>query len=62
MDITWDYTNAREYAKRINQGMPPVIISAAVTGENQKSDNPRVPVTAEEQAEKLTPFSPQARG
>ena len=51
MDITWDYTNAREYAKRINQGMPPVIISAAVTGENQKSDNPRVPVTAEEQAE-----------
>ena len=51
MDTTWDYTNAREYAKHIHQGMPPVIISAAVTGENQKSDNPGVPVTAEEQAE-----------
>lgn len=51
MDITWDYANAREYAKRIHQGMPPVLISAAVTGEHQKSDNPGVPVTAEEQAD-----------
>ena len=51
MDITWDYANAREYVKRIHHGMPPVIISAAVTGEHQKSDNPSVPVTTEEQAE-----------
>jgi len=51
MDITWDYANAREYTKRIHQGMPPVLISAAVTGEHQKSDNPGVPVTAEEQAD-----------
>ena len=50
MDITWDYANAREYAKRIHQGMPPVLISVAVTREHQKHDNPGVPVTAEEQA------------
>lgn len=51
MDITWDYANAREYVTRIRQGMPPVLISAAVTGEHQKSNNPSVPVTAEEQAD-----------
>ena len=44
MDITWDYANAREYVKRIHQGMPPVLISVAVTGEHQKSENPGVPV------------------
>ena len=31
--------------------MPPVIISAVVTGGHQKSENPAVPVTAEEQAD-----------
>ncbi len=51
MDITWDYTNQREYVKRISEGMPPVIISAVVTGGHQKSENPAVPVTAEEQAD-----------
>ena len=51
MDITWDYANAREYIRRIHQGMPPVLISVAVTGEHQKSDNPGVPVTAVEQAD-----------
>ena len=51
MDITWDYTNQREYVRHVNEGMPPVIISAVVTGGHQKSENPAVPVTAEEQAE-----------
>ena len=51
MDITWDYTNQREYVKRISEGMPPVIISAVVTGGHQQSENPAVPVTAEEQAD-----------
>lgn len=51
MDITWDYTNQREYVRRISEGMPPVIISAVVTGGHQKSENPSVPVTAEEQAD-----------
>ena len=51
MDFTWNYTNQREYVERIHEGMPPVIISAVVTGGHQKSGNPAVPVTAEEQAE-----------
>ena len=51
MDITWDYTNQREYVKRISEGMPPVIISAVVTGGHQQSENQAVPVTAEEQAD-----------
>ena len=51
MDITWDYTNQREYVRHVNEGMPPVIISAVVTGGHQKSENPAMPVTAEEQAE-----------
>ncbi len=51
MDITWDYTNQREYVRRISEGMPPVIISAVVTGGHQKSENPAMPVTAEEQAD-----------
>ena len=51
MDITWDYTSQREYVRHVNEGMPPVIISAVVTGGHQKSENPAVPVTAEEQAE-----------
>jgi len=51
MDITWDYTNQREYVRRVSEGMPPVIISAVVTGGHQKSENPAMPVTAEEQAD-----------
>ena len=51
MDITWDYTNQREYVRGISEGMPPVIISAVVTGGHQKSENPAMPVTAAEQAE-----------
>lgn len=51
METTWNYTNGQEYVKRIHDGMPPVIISAAVTGGKQKGENPNVPVTAEEQAD-----------
>ena len=51
MDYTWDYANQKAYAKRIEEGMPPVIISVAITGTNQKTANPAVPVSAEEQVE-----------
>ena len=51
MEITWDYTNRSDYIRHIHEGMPPVIISAVVTGGHQKSENPAMPVTAEEQAE-----------
>ena len=51
METTWDYADQREYVRHIREGMPPVIISAVVTGGHQKSENPAVPVTAEEQAD-----------
>ena len=51
MDTTWDYTSTREYADRVQGGMPPVIITAAVTGDHQKSENPNLPISAEEQAQ-----------
>ncbi len=51
MKITWDYTDTRQYRKKIAEGMPPLIITCAVSGDHQKSENPNVPVTAEEQAE-----------
>lgn len=51
MDLTWDYTNGREYRRKVAEGMPPLIITCAVTGNAQKRDNPATPVTAEEQAE-----------
>lgn len=50
MDAIWDYTDARQYSRRVKDGMPPLIITCAVTGEHQKHENPNVPVTAEEQA------------
>ncbi|MEA2529622.1 MAG: 3-keto-5-aminohexanoate cleavage enzyme [Thermomicrobiales bacterium] len=51
MGATWKYGDAREYVRRVNEGMPPVIVSCATTGEYRKRDHPNVPVTAEEQAE-----------
>jgi 3-keto-5-aminohexanoate cleavage enzyme len=51
VEDTWTYTDTRDYRHRVAAGMPPVIITCAVTGSFQKRDNPAVPVTAEEQAE-----------
>ena len=51
MDYSWNYANQKEYAGHVASGMPPVIISVAITGTNQKSGNPAVPVSAEEQAD-----------
>lgn len=50
MDVSWDFGNPRAYMQHVTEGMPPVIISCATTGEYRKSDHPGVPVTAEEQA------------
>lgn len=47
---TWDYLNRQQYRRRIHEGMPAVIITCAATGEHQKSENPAVPITAEEQS------------
>ena len=51
MDYSWNYANQKEYTGHVASGMPPVIISVAITGTNQKSGNPAVPVSAEEQAD-----------
>ena len=49
--ITWHHVDQRLYRRSIVEGMPPLIITCAVTGGHQKDQNPSVPVTAEEQAE-----------
>ncbi len=51
MENTWDYLNTRQYRQKVDEGMPPLIITCAVTGGHQKNDNPNLPVTGEEQAE-----------
>jgi 3-keto-5-aminohexanoate cleavage enzyme len=50
MDATWNFTDAGEFTRRVNQGMPPVIVTCASTGEFRKHDHPRIPASAEEQA------------
>lgn len=51
--MTYDYSDAREYLKRAgSRRMPPLIISAAITGGIQgKEANPAIPESPEEQAE-----------
>ena len=51
MSPSWSFVDAREYAQRINDGMPPVIVTCATTGEHRKRDHARLPASAEEQAE-----------
>ncbi len=52
MSSTWDYLNPYEYAKRIeSSSMPPLIITAAITGGGAgKERNPNLPEFPEEQA------------
>jgi 3-keto-5-aminohexanoate cleavage enzyme len=51
MGIAWNYTRTNQYRSKIAEGMPPLIITCAVSGDHQKSENPNIPVTADEQAE-----------
>jgi 3-keto-5-aminohexanoate cleavage enzyme len=50
MEYTWNFADQKKYAEHVENGMPPVIISVAITGTNQKTSNPAVPVSADEQA------------
>ena len=51
-DYIWDYRNAYEWMQRIQKGLPPLIISCAITGGVQgKEFNENLPETPEEQAE-----------
>ena len=51
MENSWNYTQTGQYRAKIAEGMPPLIITCAVSGDHQKSENPNIPVIAEEQAE-----------
>jgi len=47
----WDYLDPYSYMEKVRRGMPPLIISAAITGGvHGKEVNPNLPETPEEQA------------
>jgi 3-keto-5-aminohexanoate cleavage enzyme len=48
---SWNFADAAEYVRQVNDGMPPLIVTCASTGEYRKHDHPRIPALAEEQAE-----------
>ncbi len=51
-DYIWDYRNTYEWMQRVRKGLPPLIISCAITGGVQgKEANENLPETPEEQAE-----------
>ena len=51
-DYLWDFKNSYEWMRKIRKGLPPLIISVAITGGIQgKEMNPNLPETKEEQAE-----------
>jgi len=51
-DYIWDYRNTYEWMQRTQKGLPPLIISCAITGGVQgKEFNENLPETPEEQAE-----------
>jgi len=51
-DYLWDFKNSYEWMQKIRKGLPPLIISVAITGGIQgKEMNPNLPETKEEQVE-----------
>jgi 3-keto-5-aminohexanoate cleavage enzyme len=51
-DYIWDFKNCYEWMSKIRKGLPPLIISVAITGGVQgKEMNPNLPETKEEQTE-----------
>ena len=53
-DYIWNFADRREYIKRLRTGMPPVIISCAITGGvHGKEANPGLPETPDEQAQSI---------
>lgn len=50
----WDYRDVYEFDRRLKKGMPPLIISVAITGGAAgKEVNPNLPETPEEQAQSV---------
>ncbi|MCK4818030.1 3-keto-5-aminohexanoate cleavage protein, partial [bacterium] len=53
-DYIWNVMDRREYLKRLRTGMPPVIITCAITGGvHGKEANPNLPETPDEQAQSI---------
>jgi 3-keto-5-aminohexanoate cleavage enzyme len=50
-DTTWNFADAAEFARHVQQGMPPLIVTCACTGDHRKRDHPSLPTSAAEQAE-----------
>ena len=51
-DYLWDFKNSYEWMQRVRKGLPPLIISVAITGGVQgKEMNPNLPETRDEQVE-----------
>ena len=51
MDYVWDYKDPYEFDRHLRTGMPPLVISVAITGGAAgKETNPSLPETPEEQA------------
>jgi 3-keto-5-aminohexanoate cleavage enzyme len=50
MPTSWRYTDAAEYVRRVEEGMPPLIVTCASTGEYRYHQHPNVPSSGEEQA------------
>jgi len=49
-DYIWDYLNPYDYMEKLRKGMPPVIISVAITGGiHGKEANPNLPESFDEQ-------------
>jgi 3-keto-5-aminohexanoate cleavage enzyme len=49
-DYLWDFKNSHEWMQRVRKGLPPLIISVAITGGVQgKEMNPNLPETRDEQ-------------
>ncbi|NPU84421.1 MAG: 3-keto-5-aminohexanoate cleavage protein [Syntrophaceae bacterium] len=54
MDHIWDHRDIYEYDRKLKDGMPPLIISVAITGGAAgKEVNPNLPETPEEQAKSV---------
>ncbi|MDY6851466.1 MAG: 3-keto-5-aminohexanoate cleavage protein, partial [Thermodesulfobacteriota bacterium] len=53
-DYIWNFANRKEYLKKLRHGMPPVMITCAITGGVQgKESNQGLPETPDEQAQSI---------
>jgi 3-keto-5-aminohexanoate cleavage enzyme len=52
LEHIWRFSNSWDYVERVRRGLPPLIVTVAITGGGQgKEDNPNIPESPLEQAE-----------